>query len=236
MRQTLWQLQSTLNSVPGAGRLVSVDSDFLSLNMDAGASIDVVEFENVANALVDVEGYRLTEGQAKNLRYAIDLYRAHFLEGWYEDWCLRERERFQNLFLSMLDKLSAYRESRQEYEMAIHCCNRALRIEYVRECTHRQLMRLHYLSGDRTAALRQFDLCTTALADALDIAPSHLTLQLYEYICQDNSPAIQQPGQRAPGSRDDDNSTWPTIIDQIAELKLLLEGIQQQVSERLGRI
>ena len=33
------------------------------------------------------------------------VYRGDLLEGCYQDWCLFERERLQNAYLAMLDKL-----------------------------------------------------------------------------------------------------------------------------------
>ena len=35
------------------------------------------------------------------------LYRGDLLTGWYQDWCLIERERYQCMFVSLLDKLMA---------------------------------------------------------------------------------------------------------------------------------
>jgi DNA-binding SARP family transcriptional activator len=40
-------------------------------------------------------------------------------------------------------------------------------------------MRLFCLSGDRTAAIRQFERCCAALHDDLDVVPEDSTLSLY---------------------------------------------------------
>jgi len=39
------------------------------------------------------------------LQEAVRLSYADLLEGWYQDWCLYERERLQNIYLLILDKL-----------------------------------------------------------------------------------------------------------------------------------
>lgn len=234
MRQTLWQLQSALNIPAHAIPVVLVDSEFLSLNPEADFSIDIAVFEAAADAVQNVSGYQLDSDQADMLLDAVALYRADFLEGWYSDWCLHERERFHDLFLMMLDKLICYYETRQEYETSLYLCNRALREEYVRERTHRQLMRLHYLLGDRTAALRQFERCKAALEEALGVSPGQRTRQLYECICNDDAAAVlldASPGTLSSGTSD----TFPEMLSHLMELKSALDGVQWQALRQLSR-
>ena len=52
---------------------------------------------------------------------------------------------------------------------------------------HRRLMRLYYLTGDRTGALRQYQACVKAFERRLDIEPA-TTRKLYEHICADDFP------------------------------------------------
>jgi DNA-binding SARP family transcriptional activator len=46
-------------------------------------------------------------------------------------------------------------------------------------------MRLHYLAGDRTTALRQYKRCVATLEEDLGVEPSMSTRILYEQICND---------------------------------------------------
>jgi hypothetical protein len=39
----------------------------------------------------------LNEAQAQLLKDAVNLYCGDLLEGWYQDWCLFERERLQSI-------------------------------------------------------------------------------------------------------------------------------------------
>ena len=232
MRQTLWQLQSALNAAPADNPVLLVDGDFLHLNPDADVEIDLAIFEAAIHTVRNVEGHDLTAAQAATLQQAVELYRADFLEGWYLDWCLYERERYQNLFLMMLDKLVGYHEAQQQYETAIYYCNRSLREEYVRECTHRQLMRLYYLNGDRTAALRQFERCQTALIEELNVTPDRLTMQLYNFICHDDVSAITFPAMAAKAINADGDEL-KDVLDCLADVKAMLEGVQLQMLHRL---
>ncbi|MCI0647797.1 MAG: bacterial transcriptional activator domain-containing protein [Chloroflexi bacterium] len=124
----------------------------------------------------------LDRQQADLLEEATELYRGELLEGWYQDWCLFERERFQYMFLGMLDKLMGYCEGLRAYEEGIAYGMQILRRDQAREHTHRRLMRLHFLSGNRTEALRQFHRCAAILMDELGVQPADETHQLYQQI------------------------------------------------------
>ncbi|MCB0152922.1 MAG: bacterial transcriptional activator domain-containing protein, partial [Caldilineaceae bacterium] len=115
-----------------------------------------------------------------------ELYDGDLLEGWYHDWCIFERERLQGMYLAMLDKLVAHAECMADFATAVHYCELSLRCDPARERTHRRLMRLHALAGNRTAALRQFELCRAMLADELGVEPAQSTVALYEHIRQDS--------------------------------------------------
>jgi|GEM_PF-3693840 len=75
-----------------------------------------------------------------------------------------------------------YCEARAEYEAGIAYGTLSLRSDPARERTHRSLMRLFARSGDRTAAIRQFERCCAALHEDLDVVPEDSTLALYVQI------------------------------------------------------
>jgi DNA-binding SARP family transcriptional activator len=129
----------------------------------------------------------------------------------------------------MLDKLMAYYESRQEYDAGRACGMRILRLDGAREHAHRRLMRMHYLAGDRTGALRQYQQCATALYEELEVSPSSRTVRLHEKICAGFSPPINSNGN--VGSADAHIST-PTLQGTLARLHQL----RNAVSEVQGRL
>jgi DNA-binding SARP family transcriptional activator len=183
LRQVLWRLQSALgNSVDLRTPEIIADSDWLQVNPVAAFWLDTVEFERIFNAFGDKKPRDLSASDFKTIRMAIDLYRGDFLEGWYHDWCLFERERFQVMHLTLLDKLVQYCEMHGHYRVGLDCATEILRHDHAYERTHRQMMRLYCMAGDRTQALHQYQRCVTALRDELDIEPSESTKQLYEEI------------------------------------------------------
>ena len=122
-------------------------------------------------------------GRALRLsREALTLYRGDLLEGWYQDWCLFERERLQRMYLDLLEQHLVYCETHGEYKLGQKCGVDALRCDLAQERFHRHLMYLYYLSGDRTAALRQYERCEALLAEELEVEPSERTRALYGQI------------------------------------------------------
>ena len=129
-----------------------------------------------------VPGKEFSPQDAQNLKAAVGLYRGDLLPGCYEDWCLFERERLQNAYLDVLDKLMDYCEAHQQYEAGLTYGSAALRLERARERTHRRVMRLAWRAGNRSAALRQYERCVIALREELEVEPSRSTVALYQHI------------------------------------------------------
>ena len=186
LRKALWQLQSNLEiHNMSKQELVRVDGEYLQINPHCEFWLDISLFEEAFKESQGMLGRDLDESQAQMLERAVAVYRGELLDDWYQDWCLYERERLQHLFLSMLDKLMDYCELHGAYEDGMLFGERILQYDRARERTHRRLMRLYYLAGDRTAALRQFRKCSLVLKEDLDIEPAKSTRQVYEQIRSD---------------------------------------------------
>jgi len=119
------------------------------------------------------------------LASAADLYRGDFLDGFYvqdapefEQWVLAERTRLRASVLHLLDTLAHYHATQGELLPAMQYARRMLQLEPWREEAHRQLMLLLAQSGQRSAALAQYELCRQALRSELDVEPAAATLDL----------------------------------------------------------
>jgi DNA-binding SARP family transcriptional activator len=187
LRKVLWQLQSALEPLVKEEEQhpLLVEPEWIQINPGCDLWLDVAVVEAAFIAVKGVSGRNLTREQARSLEGAVALYKGDLLEGWYRDWCLFERQRLQYLYLASLDKLMDYCEQRQDYESGLAHGDRVLRYDRAHERTHSRLMRLHYLAGDRTAALRQYEKCQTALQEELDVEPGKHIRQLYQQIRQD---------------------------------------------------
>jgi DNA-binding SARP family transcriptional activator len=199
LRQVLWQLQSALANPSGErdSQALCIDPESVQVNKHAPLRVDVEAFEEAYRLVRSVAAERVDHAQAAALHDAVLLYRGDLLEGCYQDWCLVERERLQNCYLTMLDKLIVYSEARQEYQQGIEYAERVLALDRAHERSHQHLMRLHYLSGNRTGALRQYERCKAALREELAVVPSRHSTELYEQIRADKPQLAVQPATAA---------------------------------------
>jgi DNA-binding SARP family transcriptional activator len=187
LRQTLWQLQSALASQNEYvnDRLLLVETDWVQLNSEVNLWLDVAVFEQAFNGVQKTPGQELNRSTVQVLQDTVQLYQGPLLEGWYQDWCLLERERLQSMYLAMLDKLMSYCEVHHDFETGLLYGMRIMCYDRARERTHRRMMRLYYLLGDRAEALRQYERCAAALDEELGVSPSKSTIAIYRQIQAD---------------------------------------------------
>ena len=236
LRQTLWQLQTAFDSLlDKKSRLLLVDSDWVQVNPHADLWIDVATFEQNFALAQSRSSPEADNDKVRALQNAIHLYRGDLLEGCYQDWCLYKREQLQSTYLSILHKLMICCEARQEYEAGVTYGKLILSYDCAREQTHRRLMRLFYLAGDRTEALRQYERCTLALKRELSVGPSRRTRALYEQIRADRLDE-QAPTINATALMKNTPTLFaPALLSEFLDrLKLLqqsLTEIQRQIQQ-----
>ena len=183
LRQTLWRLQSAIKTNNSEQELkLHVDNHWIQINVSHEFWLDVEEFEKIFNLVIAKRTPELRTRDHKLMEYAARLYKGDLLDGWYPDWCLFERERFQTMHLMLLDKLVQFCELNKKYETGLLYGIEILRHDHAYERTHRQLMRLYFMTGNRTEALHQYDRCVLALRAELGVEPSQRTKRLYEQI------------------------------------------------------
>jgi len=222
LRQALWHLHSMLNT-----EVLSTEHDWVQLNLNSDCWIDVTAFER---AFAATQGKSLDQTGAQLLKNAVELYKGDLLDGWYHDWCLFERERLQNMYLTMLDKLMTYSLEHQEYETGFTYGSTILRYDRASERTYRQLMLMKYSAGDRTGALRLYDRCVAALAEELEVKPEARTTAIYEKIRTgsiDNS-------QTAAATPDDASLT--EVLGRLKRLQLVLAAVQKRVQRDIAAV
>lgn len=235
LRQTLWQVNAALEGAAnGTGRsLLQVEPEWISLHSTFGLWLDVAVFEAAFDQAQNVAGDALTPEAVIGLQEAVELYRGDLLEGWYQDWCIYERERLQNLYLTMLDKLMLYCEASGAFELGFTYGSRILKYDRARERTHRRLMRLLYLAGDRTGALRQYERCVSTLAEELNVKPSRQTTELCEQIRSDHGPnglvRVEAGAKRSP-------DLAGHVLGHLRQIQQKLASAEQDVQEDIQAI
>src|SRR5262249_12795591 len=143
-------------------------ADARTVSVVPGAiDVDVARFEAAVAA-----------GTPAALEQVGELYRGELLEGLvldesaFETWLLSERERLRELSIEGLAKLLAHHQGAHgSAERAIQAAVRLLALDPCQEVVHRTVMRLYARQGRHAAALRQYQVCVTALRRELNAEP-----------------------------------------------------------------
>ena len=238
LRKTLWQLQSSVEGLckPDEQRLLLADADWLQINPIFDLWLDIAVFEEAFDSMQGIRGRELRKEQAQIIQHAVEIYHGDLLEGWYQDWCLYERERLQHLYLALLDKLIDYCEYHQQYENGLIFGEKILRFDRARERTHRRLMRMQYLAGDRTAALRQYKKCVLALEEELDVEPAYRTKLLYQIIRADQMGNLQIEHLEKLEDSKAGEDILITVFSRLNSVQNALSQIQVQIVQDIQAI
>lgn len=161
------------------------------------------------------------------LQQAVNLYRGPFLAGFslpecpeFEAWSSQERYAQERLYLEALDDLIENRTAQGAYAEAIAYAQRYLASDELAEKVHRHLIELYAATGDRGAALRQYERCVTVLERELGVSPLPETQAAYQAVLQ-GRPVAKKP---APPP------TWTTL----PSLEAPLVGRDEALSRLAG--
>lgn len=169
LRHTLSDLRKAISDDDHAPFL-HITRGSIQFNPDRSASawLDAAAFLHGAqsNALIELEE-------------AVALYRGLFLAGFslegspaFEEWLLVQQQRFAQLAIETLYRLSVQRAECGDFRLAQTHVQRLLELEPWHETAQHLLMRLLALDGRRGEALVQYELYRRRLAQELDVVPS----------------------------------------------------------------
>ena len=187
-RGSLRQALAELRRLLGEAALVA-DRETVAFD-PAYVRIDAVEFGEL--------------GAASQWDRAAALYRGDLLtgvtlpNGAFADWLLVERTRLHDLAVRALSRALETRSGADAIATAL----RLQELDPDREETYRALMRLYAANGDRSQALRQYQLCRDRLQRELGVKPEPETERLFQEIRSPAGRAARQsPVEEAPAAR-----------------------------------
>jgi DNA-binding SARP family transcriptional activator len=149
-----------------------------------------LQWQAAAPFTSDVDQFMRAAAEGRYVE-AVELYSGDLLPAFFDDWILSERERLQQTYAQCLDALIQRSENDRNYVLAIRTTQTLLRLDPLREETHRRLIRLHALNGDRVAALQAYHHCVTVLQRELAVEPDTATRSLYDQLISTQQPADQ---------------------------------------------
>jgi DNA-binding SARP family transcriptional activator len=147
------------------------------------------------------------------------------LEGFYDEWALRERERLRILYLKSQAHLLRYYSQHELYERALACGRKILDQEPLREEIHREMMRLYSKSGQRPLALRQYETCCQILETELDVPPMTETRTLHTQIFHNTG------DKRGESCFQDQIASAQQSQQQLQKALLLLDKTTEQLNQ-----
>ncbi|WP_164885009.1 ATP-binding protein [Rubrivivax rivuli] len=137
-------------------------------------------------------------------------------------WLEQQRQRRRARAVHALVERSEQAEAAREWPEAIAQAREALALDPLSEPAHLRLMRLHYLAGDRAAALLAFDACERMLKDEVGARPSPEMLALLDTVQRTAPPAPRTRGLPVSVLRP------PRLIGRDAERRALREALAAQ--------
>ena len=232
LRRTLHLLHQTL----GPERLVT-EQEHVRFQRD-DLWLDVEHFRYLL-AACQSHGHRPQEvcGDCLSLLAAAAvLYRDDFLAGFtlpdspdFDRWQWLEGEQLRSELASALARLVRGHTAQGEFVHAIAYARRWVALDSLDEPAQRWLMQLYAWSGERNAALYQYQICAQALAQELDVEPEPTTQQLEQAIRAGRLPppgtaeqlgVVQGSGQRTPHG-----GTAPSGEDELRVVTVLCASL-----------
>ncbi len=207
LRVTLHRLRQALGSVNGGTELLQVSRNELQFVPDDDVFVD---FRALTAVIEKTNKHDHTRRHhcavcIEELEGIVPYYRGEFLKGFslkdselFAEWVRTRQQRLHSQILHALHDLAAFHLENGNFSQARHFANRQLELEPWREEAHRQLMAILASSGERTAALNQYEICCTLLEKELGIDPSEETVALYEQIRRGESLEVEPKQSAAP--------------------------------------
>jgi DNA-binding SARP family transcriptional activator len=209
LRRAFWNLRRVLNP-GGDGECphLTVKRHEAAFNRESEYWLDAEAFERLTDLSGDESSARLQQ----RLKRAIGIYRGDFLRGLtvaecpsFERWVLSQRAYLKERAFQAYYRLSELYAARGAYAEATETLRSYLTLAPWREESHRQLMLMLALQGERELAIRQFEICREILQRELGVAPSEETRRLRRRISE------KKATHRATGATDEGSPDLPFV-------------------------
>jgi DNA-binding SARP family transcriptional activator len=158
LRSTLWRL--------GRSKHLLVESTREYLWLSSRVTVDIREGLKVLHDML-AQSVDSSSVDLAGLNQSGDL-----LPGWYEDWVVRERDRFHQLRIHALEGLCDQLTASGKFWEAVEIGQTAVASDPLRESAHRALILAYLAEDNRAEAVRQFRLYRELLRSELGVEPS----------------------------------------------------------------
>jgi DNA-binding SARP family transcriptional activator/predicted ATPase len=147
----------------------------------------------------------------------------------FEEWVRNQREATQQKVVQRLQELTERFLYNKAFKAGLDATQMWLTLEPWNELVHRLRMQIFWLSGQRSAALVQYNHCVEYLAEELAVTPSPETKKLYIQIQQNDRSLFEQDArQRSISNRPRHNlpKRFTSFVGREKEIATLLQHLQ----------
>ena len=181
LRNTLARIKEALREV---GDALQTQADRIGCNTDLAHSLDL---RLVTQAIAETQP--TIPATHALLQRAVEASRGPFLDGFslpdapeFDEWLRNQRMIWEHRQILIYDRLSLYQLETHQIQSALETVIRWLHVDPLSESAYRRLMRLHFLNGDRSAAIDAYESCRTLLGQELAVVPSAETEQILAHV------------------------------------------------------
>ena len=231
LNTALWKLKKALepDGVLAGTYLINNHPGELGFNWESQLELDVEVFEQETCHLLAYPPQTVGETHVLEFEKILGIYKGELLEGFYQNWVLRERERLRSLYLKSLRYLLEYYKLHGLYENGLACAQQILNLDPLREDIHREMMKLYVENGQRALAARQYEICHKMLNTELGISPMEETQALFTQIFS------KAHGSQLPMNSEEQIS-FDQAIGQLREVGKTIDHAKEQIHQALQMI
>jgi LuxR family maltose regulon positive regulatory protein len=183
MRTAIYYLRQALGK-----KAIVYASGLYRLNLSAlyGSEIwyDVALFEKLYTEARKALDERDDASAHSCLTSLVALYKGDYLQSFYNDWCLRRRNRLRLLYMDGREQLALLAWREECWDESIEHWQYLLSVDPCFEKAHYGIMRCYLRQGKRELALRQYQSCCQNLQAELQTTPGPAIKKLYQQIKQ----------------------------------------------------
>jgi DNA-binding SARP family transcriptional activator len=199
LRNTLARIQGTLR---GVNEPLQRIGNRVAFNPSIVCSLDL---DLVAQATEITLPTKIAPATIVLLQRATQVVRGPFMDGLslpdapsFDEWLTIQRANWRHRQNLLYDRLSLHQLENHLIQPAIETVSHWLVLDSLNEVGYQRLMRLHFLNGDRSAALQTYETCRDLLEKELSIQPSEETEETMAYIRSgQNSALVTESGTEA---------------------------------------
>ncbi|RMG70026.1 MAG: hypothetical protein D6711_18380, partial [Chloroflexi bacterium] len=181
-RASLRRILTVIKKTP-IDAYLGVDRQNIWLKHSDDLWIDIQQLQDIQDDILDVE----------SLEAIINLYQSGFMSGFslkdsltFDSWQSLQAQTFQQVLLEKIDQIVHRLIDFNEMDQAIKFLRYSIAIDPLNDTAQRQVIRLYAISGQRSAALKQYETYCKLLEQELGVEPHEETQRLYEAIKSDN--------------------------------------------------